>query len=95
MQAWIDARQRPRLSHAQLQTARELGLNPAKLSRLDSHDQEPWRVPLRDDIQHRDLERSGRSRPDRVTSIEDRRRLEEQTKAAGRAARRRPATGMP
>jgi hypothetical protein len=38
MQAWIDARQRHHLSHAEVQMARELGLNPAKLGKLDNHD---------------------------------------------------------
>jgi len=39
IQAWIDARQRHHLSHAQVQMARELGMNPAKLGKLDSHAQ--------------------------------------------------------
>ena len=46
MQAWIDARQRHHLSDAQVQMARELGMNPAKLGKLDNHDQEPWKMPL-------------------------------------------------
>jgi hypothetical protein len=33
LQAWIDARKRHRLSHALVQMARELGMNPAKLKR--------------------------------------------------------------
>jgi hypothetical protein len=48
MQAWIDARQRHHLSHAEVQMARELGLNPAKLGKLDNHDQEPWKMPVRE-----------------------------------------------
>jgi len=48
MQAWIDAQQRHGLSHAQVQMARELGMNPAKLGKLDNHDQEPWKMPLRE-----------------------------------------------
>ena len=31
MQAWIDARKRHHLSHGQVQMARVLGMNPAKL----------------------------------------------------------------
>jgi len=46
MQAWIDARRRHRLSHAQVQMARELGMNPKKLDGKDNHDQEPWKMPL-------------------------------------------------
>ncbi len=30
LQLWIDARKRHRLSHAQVQMARELGMNPKK-----------------------------------------------------------------
>jgi hypothetical protein len=48
IQAWIDARQRHSLTHAQVQMARELGMNPAKLGKLDNHDQEPWKMPLRE-----------------------------------------------
>jgi hypothetical protein len=32
-QAWVEARQRYHLSHAQVQMARELGLNPRKLGK--------------------------------------------------------------
>src|SRR6266403_1774150 len=46
MQAWIDARRRRHLSHSQIQMARELGLYPAKLGKIDNHKQEPWKLPL-------------------------------------------------
>ena len=46
MQAWIDARKRHHLSHAQVQMARELGMNPRKLGKLDHRDQEPWKMSL-------------------------------------------------
>jgi hypothetical protein len=45
-QVWIDARKRFRLSHAQVQMARELGLNPKKFGSLANHKQEPWKLPL-------------------------------------------------
>ena len=47
MQRWIDARNRFHLSHAQVQMARELGMNPRKLGKLANHDQEPWKAPYR------------------------------------------------
>jgi hypothetical protein len=59
MRAWIDARQRHHLSDAQVQMAREVGMNPAKLGKLDNHDQEPWKTPLGAYIQHRYLKRFG------------------------------------
>ena len=46
LQIWVDARKRHRLSQAQVQMARELGLNPTKLGKLDNHRQEPWKAPL-------------------------------------------------
>ena len=66
--------------------ARELGMNPAKLGKLDNHDQEPWKMPLREYLEHLYLKRFGRPRPDAVMSIEDRWRLQEQKKEARRAA---------
>jgi len=87
IQAWIDARQRHHLSHAEVQMARVLGLNPAKLGKLDNHDQEPWKMPLREYIRHLYHKRFSRARPGGVVSIEDRLRAEAQTKAATGAAR--------
>jgi hypothetical protein len=40
LQLWIDARRRHHLSHVQVQMARELGMNPKKLGRIDNADQE-------------------------------------------------------
>ena len=86
-QVWIDARKRHRLSHEQVQMARELGLNPKKLGKLDNHHQEPWKLPLPVFIQKLYRKRFGKDRPDVVVSIEDRARLEEQRRAARRQAR--------
>ena len=41
LQGWMDARKKFHLSHAQIQMARELGLNPKKLGKLANHKQEP------------------------------------------------------
>ena len=46
LQAWIDARKRYRISHAAVQMARELGMNPKKLGGLANERQEPWKGPL-------------------------------------------------
>jgi hypothetical protein len=72
MQQWIDARKRHHLSHAQVQMARELGMNPTKLGKLDNHKQEPWKMPLRQFIEHLYEKRFGRERPEVVMSIEER-----------------------
>jgi hypothetical protein len=76
MQAWIDARRRRHLSHSQIQMARELGLNPAKLGRIDNHKQEPWKLPLPQFIEQLYLERFGKTSPHTVVSIEERYRVE-------------------
>ena len=45
-ESWIDARTRHHLTDAQVQMARELGMNPKKLGKLDTHRQQPWKLPL-------------------------------------------------
>jgi len=67
--------------------ARELGLNPRKLGKLDNHGQEPWKQPLPQFIEHLYGKRFGRDRPEVVTPIEDQARQLVQAKA-GRKARR-------
>lgn len=76
MQEWIDARRRCHLSHGQVQMARELGLNPAKLGKIDNHKQEPWKLPLPQFIEQLYFERFGKTTPDNVVSIEERCRVE-------------------
>jgi hypothetical protein len=63
IRAWVEARKRHRLSHAQVQMARELGLNPGKLGKLSNHGQEPWKAPLPQFIEHLYLKRFGREQP--------------------------------
>jgi hypothetical protein len=87
LQVWIDARKRFRLSHAQVQMARELGMNPRKLGKLDNHDQEPWKAPLPQFIEQLYFKRFGRQRPELVMSIEGRARLQQAQKAARREAK--------
>jgi hypothetical protein len=87
LQVWINARNRHRLSHGQVQMARELGLNPKKLGKLDNHGQEPWKLPVPAFIEKLYRKRFGKDRPDAVLSIEDRARLEEQKRLATRQAR--------
>ena len=94
MQAWIDARKRHRLSDAHVQMARELGMNPRKLGKLDNHDQEPWKRPLPDFLEHLYQKRFRRKRPEIVLSIEETIRRAEAKKARKREAKleRRRAT---
>ena len=64
--------------------ARELGLNPRKLGKLDNHRQEPWKLPLPAFIEQLYRKRFGKERPDVVLTLEDRARLREQKKTVGR-----------
>lgn len=88
LQAWITARKRHHLSHAHVQMARELGMNPRKLGKLDNADQEPWKLPLPAFIESIYRTRFGKDRPDVVHSIEERARHLEQKKAARRETKR-------
>ena len=93
LQEWIDARKRHRLSHAQVQMARELGMNPAKLGKIDNHKQEPWKVPLPQFIEELYVKRFGKPAPDTVMTIEERVRLEHKKTEARRAAREQDSIG--
>ncbi len=88
LQPWIEARKRHRLSDAHIQMARELGMNPKKLGKLDNHRQEPWKLPLPAFIEELYRKRFGRDRPDVVVSIEERAKLEARRKEPRRAAKR-------
>ncbi len=88
LQQWIDARKRHRLSHAHVQMARELGMKPKSLRKLDNHKQEKWKLPLPEFIEQLYWKRFGKERPDHVVSIEERARTIQQKKAAKREASR-------
>src|SRR3989442_3892473 len=87
LQIWIDARQRYHLSHAHVQMARELGLNPRKFGGLANYRQEPWKLPLRQFIEKLYRKSFGKAAPDEVVSIEDRARRIAPQKAQRKAAR--------
>jgi hypothetical protein len=70
-QAWVDARKRHHLSHMHVQMARELGLNPRRLGKIDNHRQESWKAPLPQFIEHLYLKRFGRERPRVVAPAEE------------------------
>jgi hypothetical protein len=94
LQVWIDARRRHRLSHAQLQMARELGMNPKKLGTIDNHKQEPWKAPLPVFIETIYFKRFGRKRPAEIVTLEERAKriaAKKPARRAGKAARRADA----
>jgi len=79
-QIWIDVRKQYHLSHAHIQMARELGMNPKKFGKIANEKQEPWKAPLPAFIEHIYLKRFGRDRPADVKSIEEVFRAKEKKK---------------
>ena len=88
LQDWVEARKRFHLSHAHVQMARDLGMNPRKLGKLDNHDQEPWKAPLPQFIERLYFRSFGRERPEVVISVEERAHAQDAKKAARKEARR-------
>lgn len=95
LQEWVDARQRFHLSHAHVQMARELGMNPRTLGKVANHRQEPWKAPLPRFIEGLYFKRFGRERPEAVASVEEWARRKAAKKAARKEARRRARETAP
>lgn len=95
LQVWLDARQRYRLSHAQVQMARQLGLNPKKFGSLANHRQEPWKLPLPEYIEELYFKHFGKRAPDQVRSIEDRLKQEQRKKQERKARKLERAKPAP
>src|SRR6058998_539243 len=86
---WVEARRRFHLSHAHVQMARELGMNPRKLGKLDNHDQEPWKAPLPQFIEHLYSKRFDRERPAVVMSVDEWERSQNIRRTVRKEARNR------
>jgi len=84
-QIWIDVRKKYRLSHAQIQMARELGLNPKKFGKLANYKQQPWKAPLPDFIEGIYFKHFGKRKPDQIRSVEQVFKAQEKKKAERRA----------
>ena len=69
LEKWLVAQKRHRLSDRQVQMARELGLNPDKLGKIDNHRQEPWKAPLPEFIEEIFYKRFKKERPDIVKPL--------------------------
>ncbi len=86
LRLWIEARRRFRLTDAQVQMARELGMNPKKLGKLDNHKQERWKLPLPLFIEECYCKRFGREQPDDLRPLETKLAEKAAKKAAKKAA---------
>ena len=84
-QSWVEARTRYHLSHAQVQMAGELGMDPRRLGKIASHRQEPWKAPSPQFIEELYLMRFGQERPQVVMPAEEWRRPGSGRKAVRRA----------
>ncbi len=70
LRPWIEARKKYRLSHSQIQMARQLGLNPKKFGGLANYKQEQWKLPLPEYIEHLYQKKFGKLLPDDISSLE-------------------------
>ena len=86
LKPWIEARKKYRLSHGQIQMARELGLNPKKFGSMANHKQELWKAPIPDYIEHLYEKRFGKRLPDNIKSLEARDAEKRKRKAKNRMA---------
>lgn len=68
LEKWMVAQKRHRLSDKQVQMARELGLNPDKLGKIDNR-QESWKAPLPQFIEHIYFKRFKREEPETVKPL--------------------------
>ena len=69
IEKWIIAQKKHHLSDKHVQMARELGLNPNKLGKIDNHKQEPWKAPLPEFIEDIYLKQYKKTEPDNIKSL--------------------------
>lgn len=84
-QVWIEARKRYHLSDAQIQMARELGLNPRKFGKIANEKQESWKTPLPEFIEAIYFKRFHKTIPEVIQSIEDFVRAQQEKNAEKKA----------
>ena len=58
------------MTHAQVNMARQLGLNPKEFGSLANHKQEKWKLPLPEYIEHLYFKKFKKQLPDDIRSIE-------------------------
>lgn len=69
IEKWITAQKKHRLSDIHMQMARELGLNPDKLGKIDNYRQETWKAPLPQFIEEIYFKRFKKEHPDTVKPL--------------------------
>lgn len=71
IEKWVIAQKRHRLSDKHVQMARELGLNPDKLGKIDNHKQETWKAPLPQFIEEIYFKRFKKEVPETVRPLKE------------------------
>lgn len=71
LEKWMVAQKKHRLSDKHVQMARELGLNPDKLGKIDNHQQETWKAPLPQFIEEIYFKRFKREAPETVKPLKE------------------------
>lgn len=92
-QAWIDVRKKHCLSHAHIQMARELGMNPKSFGKISNHSQEAWKAPLPVFIEDLYQKHFRKGQPEEVKSIEQVLKEREKKKRARRMRKQMKADG--
>lgn len=69
LEKWVVAQKKHHLSDKHVQMARELGLNPDKLGKIDNHKQETWKAPLPQFIEKLYFKRFKRESPESVKPL--------------------------
>lgn len=69
LEKWVVAQKQHHLSDKHVQMARELGLNPEKLGKIDNHEQELWKAPLPQFIEKIYFKRFKREIPETVKPL--------------------------
>jgi hypothetical protein len=95
LQVWIEARKKYHLTDAQIQMARELGLNPNKFGSLANERQEPWKRPLGEFIEHIYFKRFGKTQPASLLSIEEQAKEKREGKRLKREAAKKLNQDVP
>ena len=91
----MEARKKYHLTHAQIQMARELGMNPKKLGGMANHKQERWKAPLPQYIEFLYERRFKKKLPDDVRSIEAKTTQKKARKAEVKKEKRKEAENTP
>lgn len=78
---WLDARKKHRLTHLQVQMARELGLNPRRLGGYAGNDKDPNRLSPGEFIEALYLKQFRKTEPDVVQTIEQLAAVHEEKRA--------------